>query len=347
MNKVIFWIMIGGIVSSFLYLLSSVLSPFIISFIFAYLLQPAIEHNCKKYKIPRGISTFLIFSIFISSFVLVFLIVIPIIYQELAIFVEKLPNYKQNFQEIASKFFEKINAFDPNIAEKISNSLQSFINSTFNIVTTFVNHIWEYTLATINLFAIIALVPIILYYFLKDWPRIVSSAESILPMKGKSKVREICISINELLSAYIRGQLNICLILATYYIIGLSIIGIDLALLLGLLSGFLIIIPFVGAMISFLMILISCYFSFGVGVELLYATILFVVGHGVEAYIIAPKIIGNRIGLHPIWIIFSVFACGSLFGFVGILFAIPIAGITKVLIKNIIDYYKASNIYNN
>ena len=135
--------------------------------------------------------------------------------------------------------------------------------------------------------------------------------------------------------------------LTVYYIIGLNLIGIDLALLLGVLSGFLIIIPFIGAMISFLLVTISCYFTFGAGIELVYVIALFVIGHTVEGYILAPKIIGDRIGLHPVWIIFSVFAAGTLFGFLGIMFAIPLAGIVKVIVTNIIDYYKSSKIYKS
>lgn len=111
-----------------------------------------------------------------------------------------------------------------------------------------------------------------------------------------------------------------------YYVLGLNFIGFDLALLLGVLSGFLIIIPFIGAIISILMVTISCYFTFGAGIELLYVIILYIVGHAVEGYILAPKIIGNRIGLHPVWIIFAVFAAGSVLGSIGLVFAIPIAG---------------------
>jgi putative permease len=288
-----------------------------------------------------------VFLLFISGFIVVLLLVIPIIYQEIAIFAKKIPEYQQTFSTLSASFFVKLQSVDPAIADKISSSWQTFINSIFGIFSTFANHLWSYTVATINLVAIIALVPIILYYFLKDWTKMVSSLESVLPRKDKNKIREICLAINELLSAYIRGQLNICLMLAIYYIIGLSLIGVDLALLLGLISGFLIIIPFIGAFISFFMMLISGYLTFGSGIELLYISILFVIGHGAEAYIIAPKIIGNRIGMHPIWIIFSVFAGGTLFGFVGILFAVPIAGIIKVLIQHIINYYKTSSIYNH
>ena len=149
-----------------------------------------------------------------------------------------------------------------------------------------------------------------------------------------------------MLSAYIRGQLNICLLLSAYYFIGLSLVGIDLALLLAIISGFLVIIPFIGAFISLFLMLVSCYFSYGASVEIVYILVLFVIAHIIESYILTPQIIGDKIGLHPVWIIFSVFAAGSVFGFVGIVFAIPIAGVIKILLFNMIEYYKSTKIYN-
>ena len=347
MNRIVFWGVTLSLAIIMVYLVSDTLAPFLISFIFAYLLQPVIEANCERFKWPRSMVTFAVFVMFLSSFVAIIVLLVPMIYQQIAIFVSKIPQYKSNFEAGVSAWSDELDRINPELAAKVSDYAQSFINSAFTIFASFANHIWQYTLATINFFAIIVLVPIILYYFLRDWPKIVSNIESILPMRGKSKVREIFTSINELLSAYIRGQLNICLMLTVYYVIGLHVIGLDLALLLGILSGFLIIIPFIGALISFLLVTISCYFTFGAGVELIYATILFIFGHIVEGYILAPKIIGDRIGLHPVWIIFAVFAAGSLFGFIGVVFAIPLAGIVKVLLSHIIDYYKSSNIYKN
>lgn len=347
MNRLAFWSIILAVACSFIYLVSDTLVPFLVAFIFAYLLQPAIDTNCRKLKLPRGIATLGVFIMFLSGFVAIIVLIVPIIYQQIAVFVSKIPQYKSNFQSGIAAWSEQLNEVNPELSNKVTESAQNFLDSAFSIFASFANHIWQYTLATINFFTIVALVPIILYYFLRDWPQIVSSIESILPMRGKSKVREIFTSINELLSAYIRGQLNICLLLAFYYILGLNLIGLDLALLLGILSGFLIIIPFIGAMISVLMVTISCYFTYGAGVELLYVIILYVVGHSVEGYILAPKIIGDRIGLHPVWIIFSVFAAGSVFGFIGIVFAIPIAGIVKVLLSHVIDYYKSSKMYKN
>lgn len=347
MNKMLAWTMVFLAIGGIVYALSARLAPFLISFIFAYLLQPAIDTNCRKFSLPRGIVTFGVFTLFLSGFITIIVLIVPIIYRQISAFIGKIPMYKTNFDSAISTWSTKFHDIDPDLANKISDSAQNVVNGTLSLFASFANHIWQYTVATINFFNIIALIPIILYYFLRDWPQIVKTVDSIFPMRSKSKVREIFNSINELLSAYIRGQLNICILLTIYYVTGLSIIGLDLALLLGIFSGFLIIIPFIGVLLSFLMVTISCYFSFGAGTELIYVFILFAIGYTVESYILTPKIIGDRIGLHPVWIIFSVFATANLFGFVGVLFAIPIAGIAKVCLSNIIDYYKSSSMYKS
>lgn len=345
LSRIFSWILLTLAIGSFCYLVSDVLAPFLVAFVFAYILQPLITRNKARYPFSRSVISLLVFCVFVSGFILLTLVVTPIIYQQLSLFVVKIPKYRDSFQENINLVINYINSFDPEAANKISEISKSAVNSIFSVVSSFANHIWDYTVATINVFALVALVPVILYYFMRDWEKIVSALEGLMPEHGKNKMREIFISINELLSGYIRGQLNICLILSIYYTIGLSLIGIDLALLLGLLSGFLIIIPFIGAIASFLLAALSCYVTFGFGYEFIYMTILFIVGHTIEGYILVPKIIGNKIGLHPVWVIFSVFAAGSLFGFIGILFAIPIAGIVKVLVLQFLDYYKTTSFY--
>ena len=347
MNKLVFWSLVFLVVASIVYLVSETLVPFVISFIFAYLLQPIIDNNSRRFNLPRSLISAGIFSVFISSFIIILMVLLPIIYNQIAVFITKIPNYKNNFNVGLSYLLARVDTIDPDIANKVSESLQTFINSAFSVVIAAANNIWSYTLATINFFAIIILVPVILYYFLRDWPKMLKSVESILPRKEKSKVGEIFSDINILLSAYIRGQLNICLLLSAYYLIGLNLIGIDLALLLGITAGFLVVIPFIGALISLFLMIVSCYFSYGASIEIVYVLILFIIAHIIESYILTPKIIGDKIGLHPVWIIFSVFAAGSVFGVVGIVFAIPIAGVIKILLFHMIDYYKSSKIYNN
>ncbi len=345
MNKIIVWAIALLTVMYAVYLLSDTLVPFILSFVFAYLLQPAIEANCTKFKLHRSIVTTIIFTLFMSGFIAIIVIFIPLVYKQFTVFIHKIPQYKTNFEILLLQWSEKLHEIDPEIAEKVKSSGYSVINNIFGIFSSLANYAWDGAMATINFFVILSLIPIILYYFLRDWPEIVSSVESLLPRRGKSKVRKIFIDINELLSAYIRGQLNICFMLSFYYSMMLTLMGLDLALLLGVVSGFFIIIPFIGPFLSFFLVMLSSYIAFGFGKKLLYIAILFLVGMLVEGYILTPKIIGDRIGLHPVWVIFAVIAAGSLFGFLGILLAIPLAGVVKVCLSYLIEYYKNSDIY--
>ncbi|MCC8378070.1 MAG: AI-2E family transporter [Rickettsia endosymbiont of Graphium doson] len=347
MNKTaIFWLLFIGIFISGFMLISEAIRPFFIAFIISYLLQPAIEFVASKFKLSNKISSIVVYLIFLSIFFTALTLLVPVIYGQVSTFVNNIPKYKDYFQaEILPPIMTKIYAVEPNIADKIRDSLSNFINSIFTILGSLANNFWHYTLITINIFVLFLLIPIILFYFLRDWTRIIENMKSLLPLKSRHKILGILSSINSLLAAYIRGQLNICLMLSIYYSISFSIIGIDLALLLGILTGFLVIIPFIGTFISFLLTLTVGYLTFGATTKLFYIIVVYLIGNICESYILTPKIIGDKIGLHPLWIIFSIFACGSLFGFIGIFFAIPIAGVTKILLFNIIKFYKSSRFY--
>jgi putative permease len=348
LNRIaIFWFLLVGVFITASTLISGAIKPFFIAFIIAYLLQPTIDFIVSRLKLQRNLAASIIFLIFLGVFFVALVILLPIIYQQISIFINNVPKYKNYFQaEIMPHLSAKIYSIEPNIADKIKDSLSNFINNIFTILTSLANNFWRYTIVTINIFVLLLLIPIILFYFLRDWPKIIANMESLLPLHSKKKITEILFSINNLLSAYIRGQLNICLLLSVFYSISLSIVGVDLAILLGILSGFLVIIPFIGTLISFSLVLIVAYLTFGMKIKLLYIIMIYLIGNIGESYILTPKIIGDKIGLHPVWIIFSILACGGLFGFVGIFFAIPIAGITKILLFNVIDFYKASKFYS-
>lgn len=348
MNKRVFWGCVIIIITFLLMLISNILAPFVIAFIFAYLLHPLIDKICTKFKLPRTLASAGVCIIFLSCFITALSILAPIIYQQTALLISKIPAYKDYLlTELVPTVTKKISALDPHISDRIENSMQGLINGIFSLIAGIFNNVWGYTMATINIFAILLLVPIILLYFLKDWPKMTKNVEDLLPLKEKNKIKEILLSIDNLLAGYIRGQLNVCLLLSTYYGIGLTIIGVDLSLLLGFLSGFLILIPFMGTFIAFTLTFTIGYFAFGFSAKLGVIVGLYVIGYLMENYILTPKIIGDRIGLHPLWIMFAVFACGSLFGFIGIFFAIPIAGIIKVLIKYALEAYKSSKVYKS
>lgn len=348
MNKAIFWLGIFTILVILASKISSILPPFIIALILAYILAPLISLISSKYHAKR---TFIVLGIFAFFFVTVsasLIIILPILYDQISSFIYKIPIYKAQLKNDLVPFVtEKISSIDPFIAGKMQELMLTTINSSFSLIMELWSNIWEYTKTTINIVIIMLLVPIVLIYLLKDWHKILACMDTLLPLKEKSKIREILSSINVLLSAYMRGQLNVCLLLCLFYSSGLLLIGVDFSIILGILSGLLIILPFIGIVISFLTSMIVGYFTFGLTSKLLYIVTLYICGILFEGYFLTPKIIGDKIGLHPLWIMFAVFACGSLFGLVGVFFAIPIAGIIKVLLYHAIVLYKNSTIYKS
>ena len=320
--------------------------PFFIAGVITYLLQPSIDRILLRYKLSRTVVVSVISLLSFSFFVIMAIVLLPIVYQQIALLISKIPAYNNYLQaELMPIVTKEIQSLDPNIASKIKDSVSNFVNGTFIIIKGLANNIWRYTMVTINLFILILLIPIILFYFLRDWHKMAKIINNLLPLNGKKKIEKLLCAINDTLSAYIRGQLNVCLLLSLYYSISLSVIGLDLAVLLGIVSGLSIIIPFVGILISFALTMIVSYFAFGFSSKLMYVVIIYFIGSTVEGYILTPKIIGDKIGLHPLWIIFAVLAFGSLFGLIGVFFAVPIAGIVRILLLAIIDSYKASKFY--
>lgn len=262
-------------------------------------------------------------------------------------FYQKLPDYHVKLQHGITNLSEQFSQIDPNISAKISEHLRAVIDQLLTLFSSVINHVWDYTLATINFFTICVIVPFALFYFLRDWEKMTNAMDSLFPLRSKGQMREIMLSINQLLSDYIRGQLTICVILSIYYIISFSLVGLDFALLLGLCAGFLVLIPFIGTIISFILVMLSGYIAFGLGVHLLYIIAIYMVAHFLEGYYLTPKIIGEKIGLHPVWIVFAVLVAANLFGILGIVIALPVAGIIKILWGHLLNYYKLSPIYNN
>lgn len=348
MNKILIpWILIIASIIGVFYMVSDVVLPFIIAFIIAYMLYPVTKFLSAKFAISLPRSGIIIFALFMSICATVITIIAPIIYTQISAFIKKLPDYHSKLQHGITNLSEKFSQIDPSISAKISDHLREVIDQLLTLFSSLINHLWDYTLATINFFTICVIVPFALFYFLRDWHKVIGSLGSLFPVKNKWQIQAIILSINQLLSDYIRGQLIICLILSIYYIISFALIGLDFALLLGLCSGFLVLIPFIGTIISFSIAMLIGYISFGLDFHLLYIIATYVVVHLLEGYYLTPKIIGERIGLHPLWIVFSVLVGANLFGILGIVIALPVAGVIKILWTHALNYYKLSPIYRS
>jgi putative permease len=341
-----FWFIIAATFIGGIYGLSQILAPFVAALILAYICYPALDWMVKRLHINRGVANAIISSSLISLSALIFILVAPLVYEQLLLYISQIPAYKASLIEILMNISERLNG-DPKTVSDFNEVTNSVTQAMLRVSYNLGNNIWSYTLTTLNVLFIFIMTPVIFAYILTDWPHILSALDTLIPLRQKRVTENLFAKVDRLLSAYLRGQFNICMILCCYYTSMFGLVGLDTFLLFGLITSITILVPFIGIVICYIGIILSSYISFGADVKLLYVSLIFVFGIAMEQYILTPRIIGSKIGLHPVWIMFAVFALGELFGLVGVFFAIPIAGIIKIFASHFIGRYKESDFYKN
>lgn len=333
------------VISAIFYLafsLEKAVMPFFISAIIGYMLHPLVEGAASKFRINRNLVIVVAVCFVVCIIIGLGIVFVPMVYKQASIFLSKIPTYREYIQEnISPLISSKIKYLNPDFSIKIDDEIYAILASISSNISSGVSGLTSYTSKLATIIVTIVLVPVILFYLLKDWPKKLESKSEILSDTYLSIFNRFLRDVDNLLSAYMRGQFRVCLLMSLYYSITLSILGMDLALLIGFISGFLIILPFIGFLVSFAVAITIGYLDFGASAKLIYLVTIYASGSLIEGGALTPKIIGNKIGLHPLWIIFAVLACGNIFGIIGMLFAIPIAGITKILIKTLVEIYKA------
>jgi predicted PurR-regulated permease PerM len=318
-------------------LLYDVALLFLFSYLIAYMLEPIVA-KLSAVTGSRGASLTIVFLVFWGVVVTLFIFLSPILYQQGALFISKVPKYKLYVQNNLMPYLaEQVEAFDKDFLKYISALLETLTSRTLNFVFSIFNNVWNYTLATMNVIIFIILLPVISFYFLKD-KKTLQEYQNRINLFLDHKVVLFILDCFKIIAQFIKGQLEVCLIMACYYSLTLMLIGLDFSLLLGLISGFSVAIPFLGIFVSLLLTSVVSIVSFGISYNLLYVALLYLVGQFLEGYIISPRIIGGKIGLHPLVIIFSLFLWGKLLGVLGLFIAIPITCILKVLFRNLSLY---------
>lgn len=341
------WSIVATIISCiiFIYLLSPILTPFFVGGLFAYLGDPLVN-RLLKLRIPRLTAVVIVFALMILIVLLFLLWLIPLLEKQIIIFITKLPEWVAWVQTIALPWFQRhfdvtfdfdVNTIKAAIAEHWKEA-----GSVANGVWKTVSHSGKALLTTsIN----IILVPVVTFYLLRDWPLLVKKMRDLIPRRFVPSITEIVRECNEVIGAFFRGQLMVMLALGIIYSSGLAIIGLDLALLIGIVIAVLSIVPYLGSLVGLLTAVIAALIQFHDVMHLVYVLILFAVGHILENMVLAPLLIGDRIGLHPVAVIFAILAGGQLFGFLGILLALPVAAIVMVWARYFHNHYLDSDIY--
>jgi predicted PurR-regulated permease PerM len=325
-------------------LVKSALTPFICALIIAYFLNPLVDHLNKKFKLSRLVSTLLILGSFLALLTGLCSVLLPIIYTQLAGLLNSLPSY---FETIATDFYPKVTASLNKFGFKINDNFASLAQDQ-EITAKFVEFSKNFlggavssSFTLVNILSLVFVTPILVFYLLKDWDILVKKINDYLPRGVASSIKKIALDIDKTLSGYVRGQFNVCLILGLIYSTLLSFTGLNFGFLIGFLTGLFSFIPFVGMISGVTVAIIIALFQWGFDAHhITLVALVFTFGQLIESNFLTPKLIGSKIGLHPVWIIFGLFVFGALFGFVGILIAVPLTAISGVIIKHFALEYK-------
>jgi predicted PurR-regulated permease PerM len=318
-----------------------VLGPFVAGFIVAYLLDPMTQ-RLEKRGAPRWLAALTVLLLFFMAIFAIVLAAAPIVQAQVVQLSTTLPQLIDSTLPLAERLLHDTRMF-ANSQEIISNLGNKVIEWVSNSIATIVAG----GLAFVNLISFIVVTPIVAFYLLRDWPIIIARIESWWPRKQLPVIKALLAEANEALSGFVRGQSLVCLTLAIFYAVGWSLVGLDYAVTLGLLAGVLGFVPFLGVIFAVVLSLLIALGQWGLDPFHLGLVIgVFLVGQALESSVLTPNLIGNRIGLHPVWVLFAVFAGGTIAGVVGVFLAVPVAAVLGVIVRHALAHYRHSNFYD-
>ncbi len=345
-RHILFWlgVLVGFIL--FLWFFSSILLPFVAGMALAYFLDPVADW-LERRGLSRTMATIVILVCFVTIFALALMLVIPIIISQFTQFAAALPGYITELQQIISS--PQTSFLPPWISSQIETVKENFsqvVSQGAGFVGSLLAQIWNSGKAIVDVMSLLVVTPVVAFYILLDWDRMVRKVDSWIPRDQVLVVRQIAREMDQSVAGFIRGQGSLCLILGIYYAVGLSLVGLNFGLLIGFIAGMISFIPYIGSLIGLVMAIGVALVQFWPDFPwILVVAAVFFSGQFLEGNILQPKLVGQSVGLHPVWLMFALFAFGALFGFVGLLIAVPAAAVVGVLVRFALARYLDSDIY--
>ncbi len=342
MASISFALVIFGLL---LWLLSPILAPFLAAAILAYIFDPLVD-KCEARGLSRTMGTVMAVLVLLIAVVLLVVIILPLFYKEISQLTQMIPNFVEHLKTtvvpwVTAKTGVEIN-LDPTSFRQF---MQENIGDAGGIAKRVFATVGTGGLAVVAVLVNLALIPIVLFYVLRDWDILVAQVDAMIPRRFHSTVTGITREIDAVLSEFLRGQITVMMLMAVFYVIGLWAVGLNFALPVGLITGLLVFVPYLGVGLGMLLGTVAAVLQFDsiTGVALVWA--VFAVGQVVESIFITPKFVGERIGLHPVAVIFALLAFGQLFGFFGVLLALPASAAILVGLRHLQANYQSSNVY--
>ncbi|MCQ2741370.1 MAG: AI-2E family transporter [Alphaproteobacteria bacterium] len=341
----IFWLSVFAFLALCTYALRSVLLPFVAGIIIGYLLDP-LASRLEKMKIGRTTATFLVLFLCIMIIIPAVIALFSVLDKQLSDFLQGLPSYISSFNKKIEPFILRLQNNIPNLSkESIQEYLQQNLSNGLKIFGGLIRRIITGGYALINVLSLLLITPIVAFYMLRDWDSFVKKVDDLLPKAYKKEIETQAKAIDKIISSFIRGQLSVCILLGSFYALGLTIVGLDLGLVVGFVAGIISFIPYVGSIVGFISALSIAFAQFDNWIPIVQVVGVFAVGQFLEGNFLTPKLVGDSVGLHPVWIMFALLAGGVLLGFLGLMIAVPLAAIIGVLVRFAITKYKQSSLY--
>ena len=348
-RHVTMWATLSVLFLLFLRAVQPILMPFVLGITIAYLMDP-LANRITRWGVRRNVAAaFITVSLFsVLSALVVWLG--PLLYHQLMDLVAKAPallkHLEQSTQHDAAPLLKTLHALAGNEADgSIPSSVSEVVQHVFASIGNVMSNLLASAATVVNVVALLLITPIVCFYLIRDWSGMLQRTNHLLPLAYAPTIREQLRLINQTLAAYLRGQLTVVTVMVIFYCITITLAGVNYSLLLGLVAGLLVIIPYIGTIISIGLGLIVAYGQFGMDSSWWALVGIYVVGHMLEGQYLTPKIIGDRVGLHPLWMLFGMLAGGVLLGVVGVMLAVPITAVISVLVKFAIARYLDSTLY--
>jgi predicted PurR-regulated permease PerM len=350
-KQTVLWLSLGLAFLALLALLGPVLLPFITGAILAYILNPWVDKLCAmplgKWRLPRALASTLVIVLLFGAVLALILVITPILQKELPQLQDRIPRVLDKLDEILGPLLQNYGIHVQLDSASVKTMLTEQVKDSGDVIgKALLSSIRVGGTAVLGMLANLLLIPVVLFYLLLDWHALLARLEHFIPRRWLHKVKDGVSEVDSILAQYLRGQIMVMLVLAVYYSTGLAIARFDLALPVGIITGFLVFIPYLGFGLGLCLALMGAILQFNGYGGLLAVGIIYGLGQVLEGFFLTPRLVGERIGLSPLTVIFALLAFGQLFGFIGILVALPASAVLAVVVKHVRSHYFSSSFYH-
>lgn len=346
-----FWVAVWLAFVFLLFSLGPVLTPFLAAAIIAYALNPGVDRldhlRYRRFDVPRALAVVIVMLLFFAALAALVLIVLPVLQKEIPLLQAQIPAFLAKLNDLIGPRLQdmgvKIRLDSIGVKKLVSQQMASSGDAIWSAVLESARIGGT---AVLGWIATLVLIPVVLFYLLLDWHPMLARIAGAVPRRYIARTLAMADEVDTLLAQYLRGQLLVMLVLAVYYSVGLSIAGFEVALPVGIITGLLVFIPYLGFGLGLVLALIAAVLQFDDWSGLIAVAAIYGIGQVLEGFFLTPRLVGERIGLNPLAVIFALLAFGQLFGFVGVLLALPASAILMVAFKHLRRHYLSSSFYN-